>query len=64
MGEITFPTIESFIAHHEFASADQVLTIPVTEDIFEGIGADLKESDRDKARACIVFVSPVHLYAA
>jgi hypothetical protein len=56
-----FNTLQQFMEFYNFGKMDQIITIPVIPEMFEG--STFSPEQIDKANACILFTSPVHVWA-
>jgi hypothetical protein len=56
-----FETLNEFVSYFGFPSRETILCIPTTEEDFTG--TTFRQEQRESSSSCIIFTSPVHLWA-
>jgi hypothetical protein len=56
-----FQNFQGFMDFYQFKKPDQIITIPIIQELFEGTA--FSQGQMDRANACIMFLSPTHIWA-
>jgi hypothetical protein len=56
-----FQNFQQFVDFYNFGKPDQIITIPVIQEMFDG--TTFSQEKIDKANACLLFTSPAHIWA-